>query len=71
MRKSIKEARRRGHSLDDIIDNPHLFQQPAIVLMHASSRFKGDTVKEILNDRMPVDLMKSSPSTNDAPLDGF
>ena len=58
--------------IDDIIDNPHLFQQPAIVLMHASSRFPGDTVKEILNNRMPADLMKRIHLVpNDAPLDGF
>ena len=31
--------------LDDIIDNPELFCQPAIVIMHASSRFTGDQVR--------------------------
>lgn len=67
------EARKRGHMhIDDIIDNPHLFQQPGIVLMHASSRFSGDVVQEILQNRMPPDLLNRIHLVpNDAPLDGF
>jgi len=68
-----KEAKRRGHMhINDIIDNQHLFQQPAIVLMHASSRFPGDTVREILQEKMPADMMNRIHLVpNDAPLDGF
>ena len=46
------EAKRRGHMhIDDIIDNPELFCQPAIVLMHASSRFTGEDVHRILEQK--------------------
>lgn len=68
-----QEAKRRGHMhIDDIIDNQHLFQQPALVLMHASSRFPGDSVREILQQKMPSDMMQRIHLVpNDAPLDGF
>ncbi len=67
------EAKKRGHMhIDDIIDNPELFCQPAIVLMHSSSRFSGETIQQILEDRMPKDILERITFVpNDAPLDGF
>ncbi len=67
------ESKRRGHMhIDDIIDNPELFCQPAIVLMHASSRFSGKDVEKILNAKMPQTLRERIHVVpNDAPLDGF
>jgi ribonuclease Z len=67
------ESKRRGHMhIDDIIDNPDLFCQPAIVIMHASSRFSGDAVHKILQERVPIDLLnRIHVIPNDAPLDGF
>ena len=67
------ESKRRGHMhLDDIIDNPELFCQPAIVLMHASSRFTGEDVQKILEQKMPEEMRKRVHIIpNNSPLEGF
>lgn len=67
------EAKRRGHMhIDDIIDNPELFCQPAIVLMHASSRFTGEDVHRILEQKMPEEMRRRVHIIpNNSPLEGF
>ena len=67
------EAKRRGHMhIDDIIDNPELFCQPAIVLMHASSRFTGEDVQKILEQKMPEEMRnRVHVIPNNSPLEGF
>lgn len=67
------EAKRRGHMhIDDIIDNPELFCQPAIVLMHASSRFTGEDVQKILEQKMPEEMrQRVHVIPNNSPLEGF
>ena len=67
------EAKRRGHMhIDDIIDNPQLFCQAGIVLMHASSRFSDDEVQRILVNKMPESLLsRIHMIPNSGPLTGF
>ena len=67
------EAKKRGHMhIDDIIDNPELFCQPAIVLMHASSRFTGEDVHRILEQKMPEEMPRRvNIIPNNSPLEGF
>lgn len=67
------EAKKRGHMhIDDIIENPDLFCQPAIVLMHASSRFTGEEVHKILEQKMPEEMRnRVHIIPNNSPLEGF
>ena len=67
------ESKKRGHMhIDDIIDNPELFCQAGIVLMHASSRFSNDDIQKILQQKMPETLLsRIHLVSNSGPLTGF
>ena len=67
------ESKRRGHMhIDDIIDNPELFCQPGIVLMHASSRFSNESIEDILHRKMPKEMLsRIHLIPNSGPLTGF
>jgi len=70
---SADDARNRGHiHLDHILEREHLFQQPNIVFMHFSSRYRTQDIERICKRRMPADLFsRSAFIPNDAPLHHF
>jgi ribonuclease Z len=66
-------ARSRGHiHLDDIIEHAHLFTQPAIVLMHFSSRYGSEQIKKLIKKKLPNELyQRIHIIPNDQPLENF
>ena len=70
---SPADARHRGHiHLDQVIERAHLFQQPSIVFMHLSSRYRTQEIEKICRKKMPSDLFSRSIFIpNDAPLEHF
>ena len=67
---SHQEAKRRGHlHLDDIVQNAHLFCQPAVVLMHFSSRYSTKHIQRLCQQKLPNDLyQRVHIVSNDEPI---
>ena len=68
-----EDARHRGHiHLQHILDRAHLFQQPNLVFMHFSSRYRTQEIESICRKRMPKEMFERSVFVpNDAPLHNF
>jgi len=56
-RISKEDAKERGHMhIQDLVDNAHLFQNEAILLIHFSARYNERTILQELDARLPADL---------------
>jgi ribonuclease Z len=69
---SPKEAKRRGHMHIDDLAHQDLFPQPAIVLMHSSSRFSKEEITHICQKKLSQEMLKRIHIVpNNLPLENF
>ena len=68
-----KAAKKRGHiHIDDIVEQIHLFNQPAVIFTHFSSRYSTSMVEQICKKKLPSELcQRLHLIPNDQPLVGF
>jgi ribonuclease Z len=56
-RVPVASARERGHvHLDEVIERAELFENEAILMTHFSSRYNADTIRRVLDERLPDSL---------------